>query len=221
MDLINLAFPVAWQAGAYVLLAPVLVWAALTAPWRRFDASQAAHVWYGAVFGVTVLWSIKASIPFGLTFHLLGVPLLTLLAGPQLALIGTALVVMIVTALRDGWWANGALNILALGAVPVLVTMGALRAVERWLPPNFFIYIFVAAFFGAGVAMFVAGLLTSAAIVLSGAQRTTPIFDQYLPYLLFLGFAEATITGMLATLLVVYRPAWVSTFDDARHLHGR
>jgi uncharacterized membrane protein len=221
MDVVNVVFPAAWQAGAFVLVAPVLVWAALTAPWRRFDASQPAHVWYGTIFGVIVLWGIKASIPSGLTFHLLGVPLLTLLAGPQLALIGTALVVVIVTALRDGWWANWGLNVLALGAVPVLVTAGVLRAAEHWLPPNFFVYIFVGAFFGPGVAMFAAGLSTAAAAAASGALAPTLVFDQYLPYLLYLGFAEATITGMLATLLVVYRPEWVTTFDDFRYLRSR
>ena len=221
MDVVNVVIPAVWQAGAFALLAPWLVWAALTAPWRRFDASQAAHVWYGTIFGVIVLWSIKATIPSGLTFHLLGVPLLTLLAGPQLALIGTALVVVIVTALRDGWWANCGLNVVALGLTPVLLTATALRATERWLPPNFFVYIFVAAFFGPGVAMFVAGLVTSTAVLASGALPATLIYDQYLPYLLYLGFAEATITGMLTTLLVVYRPAWVTTFDDARYLRDR
>jgi uncharacterized membrane protein len=156
-----------------------------------------------------------------LTLHLLGVPLFTLLAGPQLALIGTTLVVVIVTALRDGWWGNGALALLLLGAVPVLVTACTLLAAERWLAPNFFVYVFVGAFFGPGVAMSMVGLLTSAALVWAGAQPATVMFDQYLPYLLFLGFAEATISGMLATLLVVYRPAWVTTFDDTRYLRGR
>jgi uncharacterized membrane protein len=221
MDLIKLQFPAVWQGGAFALMSPVLFWAAFTAPWRRFDASEPAHVWYGTIFGLTLLWSIKASIAFGFTFHLLGVSLFTLLAGPQLALIGTALVVAIVTALRDGWWANYALNTLAIGALPVVLTTGALRATERWLPPNLFIYIFVVAFFGPGLAMFVTGLSASAAVVFGGAQSATVIFDQYLPYLIHLGFGEATVTGMLITLLVVYRPAWVTTFDDARYLRGR
>ena len=55
------------------------------------------------------------------------------------------------TTLRDGSWGNYALNTLALGVVPLFVTAGLLRLVERWLPPNFFIYIFVVAFFGSGL----------------------------------------------------------------------
>jgi uncharacterized membrane protein len=36
-----------------------------------------------------------------------------------------------------------------------------------------------------------------------------------------LAFGEATLTGMLMTLFVVYKPAWVGTFDDARYLRRR
>ena len=221
MDLINLSFPASWRTGAFVILVPLLAWAARSAPWSRFDASEPTHVWYGAILGLIFLWSIKASIAPGFALHLLGVSLFTLLAGPQLALIGTALVVAVVTVLREGWWANYALTALLLAVVPVVVTMGILRVTERWLPPNLFVYLFVAAFFGPAIAMSVAGLFACVAAVLGGAQPAAVVFDQYLPYLLYLSLAEATITGMLTTLLVVYRPAWVTTFDDARYLLGR
>ena len=36
-----------------------------------------------------------------------------------------------------------------------------------------------------------------------------------------MGFGEATLTGMLLTLLVVYRPAWVATFNDAHYFKDR
>jgi uncharacterized membrane protein len=32
-----------------------------------------------------------------------------------------------------------------------------------------------------------------------------------------LAFGEATLTGMVLMLMVVYRPHWVATFDDALH----
>ena len=218
MDLINLPFPPGWQLAASALFAPLLVWAVLTAPWFRFDASEPTHVWYGTILGLIFLWSIKASIAPGFTVHLLGVSLFTLMAGPRFALIGTALVIVVVTALRDGWWANYALCALLLAVVPVVATMTILRVSERWLPPNLFVYLFLAAFFGAALAMSVAGLLACAAAVLGADQPGSVVFDQYLPYLIYLSFAEATITGMLTTLFVVYRPGWVATFDDARYL---
>jgi uncharacterized membrane protein len=41
------------------------------------------------------------------------------------------------------------------------------------------------------------------------------------PYLIYLAFGEATLSGMVLTLAVVYRPRWVATFDDARYISGR
>jgi uncharacterized membrane protein len=221
MDLINLPLPAAWQWSAFGLLAPLLGWAASTAPWGRFRASEPVHLWFGTIFCLTLLWGIKASMPSGASFHLLGVSIFTLLAGPQLALIGSALAVAIATAWRDGWWTNAALNTLIMGAVPVFVTAGALRVAERWLPANFFVYVFVVAFFGSGVAMVGAGLFGAAVAILGGGQPANVVVDAYLPYLIALGFGEAMVSGMLTTLLVVYRPAWVTTFDDARYLRGR
>ena len=36
-----------------------------------------------------------------------------------------------------------------------------------------------------------------------------------------MGFGEATLTVMLLTLLVVYRSAWVATFNDAHYFKDR
>jgi uncharacterized membrane protein len=36
-----------------------------------------------------------------------------------------------------------------------------------------------------------------------------------------MGWSEAVLTGMLATLLVVYKPEWVATFDDARYIRNK
>jgi uncharacterized membrane protein len=57
--------------------------------------------------------------------------------------------------------------------------------------------------------------------VLTGSAAADIVFGDYVPFLLNLSFAEATLTGMELTLLVVYRPAWVATFDDGRYLHRR
>jgi uncharacterized membrane protein len=220
MDLINVPLALAWQSVGFALMIPVLLWAIWTAPWSRF-ASEGNNVWFGAILGLALLWSIKASLASGLVFHLLGVSLLTLMAGPQLALVGVAMVVAIATVLRDGLWASFAIDVVVTGAVPVMVTVSVLRAAERWLAPNFFVYIFVAGFFGAALGMLAAGIIAAAIAVLAVALPAGVVAEQFLPYLIYLGLGEATITGMLLTLLVVYKPAWVSTFDDARYLGGR
>jgi uncharacterized membrane protein len=44
------------------------------------------------------------------------------------------------------------------------------------------------------------------------------LLDDYLPYYFLLGFAEAWLNGALITLMVVYAPHWVGSFDDRHYL---
>lgn len=221
MDLTAVAFPAFWNVFGWAVAAPMLLVALRVAPWQRFGTSEPVHVWYGAIFCLIVLWSIRATVGEGFTFHLLGVAALTLVVGAPLALVGTAIAVAVQVTLRDGPWASAALAWLTMAATPVAVTWAVWRLAERALPPNFFVYVFVVSFFGAALSLLVAG--TTAAIALSaGAGRPAElVFGEYAPYLLYLAFGDATLTGMVLTLAVVYRPQWVATFDDARYLQGR
>ena len=185
------------------------------------SASEPVHVWYGAIFGVVVLWSIQVTVGEGFTFHLLGVSAFTLLVGVPLALTGTAIAVTLNLAVHDGHWANAALVWLTLAALPVGATRLVLRLVERVLPTNFFVYVFAAAFFGGALSLAAAGLAGAVLLTVVAGRPAEVVFGEYVPYLLYLAFGEATLTGMVVTLAVAYRPQWVTTFDDARYLDDR
>jgi len=221
MDLTAVTLPAGWVAAAWAVALPVLLAAVRVAPWLRFRVSEPVHVWYGAIFCLVVLWSIQATVGEGFTFHLLGVAAFTLLVGPSLALAGTAIAVAVNVAVRDGLWANAALVWLTMAAIPVGATWLVLRLAERVLPANFFVYIFVATFFGPALSLVAAGIAGAAMLTLAAGWPAELVFGEYVPYLIYLAFGEATISGMLLTLAVAYRPQWVTTFDDARYLKGR
>jgi uncharacterized membrane protein len=221
MDLTAIPLPASWVAAAWALAVPMLAAALRVAPWSRFAASEPVHVWYGTIFCLVVLWSIQASVGDGFTFHLLGVAAFTLLAGAPLALAGTAVAVAVNLAVRNGLWGNAALVWLTMAAIPVGATWLVLRMAERALPANFFVYVFVVAFFGAALSLLAAGIAGAALLTLAAGWPAELVFGEYAPYLLYLAFGEATVTGMALTLAVAYRPQWVATFDDARYLKGR
>jgi uncharacterized membrane protein len=221
MDLTAVAFPSAWAGAGWALALPLLAAAARGAPWQRFKASEAVHVWYGTIFCLVVLWSIQATVGDGFRFHLLGAAAFTLLVGAPLALAGTAVAVVVDIAVRDGLWANAALAWLTMGAVPVGAAWVVLRLAERALPPNFFIYVFVVTFFGAALSLVAGGITAAALLTIAGGRPSELVFGEYVPYLVYLALGEATLTGMALTLAVAYRPQWVATFDDARYLKGR
>jgi uncharacterized membrane protein len=220
MDLLAVALPRAWVAAGWILALTTFVWAARAAPWPRFSESEQAHVWYGSVFCVVALWSLQATVGEGFTFHLLGIAAFALMVGAPLALIGAALAVAALLAVHGGDWTNAGIAFTTMGVVPVVLITGVLRAAERLLPPNFFVYVFVVTFFGAWLA-YGASALAALTLLALASPPDARVFAEYAPYVLYLGFADATLTGMVLTLAVVYRPRWVSTFDDRRYLDGR
>jgi uncharacterized membrane protein len=221
MDLTAVVFPRLWAAAGCIAAGALLVLAMRAAPWKRFGESEPVHVWYGTIFALVVLWNVQATVGEGFTFHLLGVAAFALLAGPALALVGGGVAVVLLIAVRGGLWESAGLAYIAMVAVPVATTWLVHRAAERRLPPNFFVYVFVAAFFGAALSLVAAGLAGAVALTAGAGRPADLVFGEYVPYLMYLAFGEATITGMVLTLAVVYRPRWVATFDDARYLDGR
>ncbi len=221
MDLSLPDLPLAWVAVAWPVALAMLLWSARRVPWAQLSERFPTRVWHGGIATAVVLWSMQATVSGNFTFHLLGMAGLTLALGVPLAMISAALVVAVHIGIHGGQWANLAVVWLTLGAGAILTVAGVLRAAERWLPPNFFIYIFVVAFFGSALSLAVAGML--ALLVFAAASGITlgKALGQYAPYLIQLGFGEATLTGMIITLGVVYRPQWVATFDDARYLRPR
>jgi uncharacterized membrane protein len=92
---------------------------------------------------------------------------------------------------------------------------------ETHLPANFFVYIFACAFFGAGLAMLTVIITGSGLLSIGGAYASEQLYRDYLQLIPLFMFPEAFITGLLMTLLIVYRPEWVTSFDDRRYLAGK
>ena len=221
MDLTAVSLPPEWVVTGWAAAIPVLLWALRTAPWRRLADNELFHVFSGMIVWEIVLWAIKATVGNGFTFHLLGATAFALTAGPQLALFGSAIAVPLQIAIHGGNWANAGIGFVTMAAIPVAVAWRVHVLAQRRLPPNFFIYIFVGTFFGAAVALGAGGLAAACALAFGAGLPARLVFGEYVPYLLYLAWGEAMLTGMVLTLMVVYRPRWVVTFDDARYFEDR
>jgi len=211
-------FPDAWAYAAWLPLAAVWFWCWRTAPWQRLTEEGQFNVWLGTIVALMLTWSLKAGVQPGLNLHLLGVTCATLMFGRQLAIVALSLVLAAVTLNGGAGWQAYALNALVMAVLPSFVAYAILRLTERWLPANFFIYIFVAAFFGASLTALATGFASTLLLAAAGIYPFDALLAEYYPYFLLLGFSEAWLNGALLTLMVVYFPAWVATFDDRRYL---
>jgi uncharacterized membrane protein len=205
-----------WIANLSTLVLVILI--LRHAPWRRLQQLDVLNVFMGAAVTLLMMWSIKAGIKPGLDFHMLGGTLLTLMFGPWLALAVLSMVLCAVTLLGAAGWASIGTNFLLMAALPVVLSHTIFRLADRHLPNHLFVYIFVNGFIAGGLAMVACGLAGAALLGIVGAYTSAYLGSQYLPFFILMGWSEAMLTGMAITLMVVYRPEWVCTFNDERYL---
>ena len=209
-----------WVSNVLFLL--LLLLAVFLAPWKVLLSNEEnQHVFLGAVVILLIIWGIKAGISPGLGFHHLGATLFTLMFGWPLAIVGLSITMIISLILQSPDWAGLGINGLLSIAIPVFVSYSILKLSQKWLPDNFFIYIFICAFFGAGIAIAISRLSAIALMSLINAYPSEQLIEESLQYLPLFMFPEAFVTGMLITIFVVYRPDWVTTFDDERYIKGK
>lgn len=220
MNLVSANIPAPWLWPLWLLATALGLLLARRARWRMLADKANLNIFLAATLAVLGLWLIKTGIKPGLNFHLLGATALTLMFRPLFALLAIAMITAAIT-LWHGEYAAFAANWLLMGAVPVGVTWLIYRLVDGKLPNHLFVYLFLNAFFGAAVAIMVVGGVSTSFIALSGAYPLDYLLEEYLPYYLLMAWSEAFATGMLVTLMVIYKPQWVSTFDDRRYLANK
>ena len=220
MNIVSNSIPSSW---AWLLwLASALLGGVILrrAHWSMLADRRNLNIFLGATVAVPALWLIKAGIKPGLNFHLLGATVLTLMFRPLFALFSLGLVIAAISFWHGEYGAYAA-NLLIMDVVPVAVSWATFRYVDRRLPNHLFIYIFLDAFFGAALATASVGLVSTGFAALTGSYSLHYLLEDYLPYYLLMAWAEAFTSGMIVTLLVVYKPEWVATFDDKRYLEGK
>lgn len=205
----------------YALFALVTLAAVFTAPWFKIREKESLNVFLGAVVILLMLWTMRAGIQPGLNFHLLGTTALTLMFGWQFAWFGILLIVFGTTLNGAAGWETLPLNVLLMGGVPILVTRTLLYLAQRFLPHNFFIYIFLNSFLAAGLSSLMVTLCAYLLYRYSGAYPVEILHQQYLPVMTLIALPESTLNGIAMTGAVVYKPDWVSTFHDRWYLYKK
>ena len=209
-----------WVSNIVFLL--LLLLAILLSPWKLLlNRQEQQHVFLGAVVGLLTIWGIRAGISPGLGFHHLGATLFSLMFGWPLAVVGLSIALLVSILLQASDWASLGINGLLSIALPVMVSIGILRLSQKWLPDNFFIYIFICAYFGAAIAVAVSRAGAIGILALLHAYPDEKLVEEALQYLPLFMLPEAFVTGMLVTIFVVYRPDWVASFDDERYIKGK
>jgi uncharacterized membrane protein len=153
-------------------------------------------------------------------FHLLLVTSVTLMFGWQFAVLAVSIAQLCLTFEGVGNWMNYSLNLWVNGMIPIAITFGLFRILSLSLPKHFFIYIYGSAFFGGALSMAISRLVGMAILLLSDTYTWMQLKDES-AFIFIMLFPEAFINGLIMTVLVAYRPMWVSSFSDQYYLKGK
>ncbi|MEC7296007.1 MAG: energy-coupling factor ABC transporter permease [Pseudomonadota bacterium] len=198
----------------------VNVWCLFLRPRRpQLEDTALQHRWMAATLAVMLMWQLRAQAVDWLTLHLVFTVLMTLVFKMPLALISNVMINVAMVAIgRNDWSLMGA-NVLVTGIVPATVTGFVWRIVDRRLPDNLMVFLFACGFFGTALATLGGGLSAVALIIVAGTDpEAVYLAQEYARFLPLLMPSEAFITGMLLSILLVYHPSWVATFNDHRYI---
>lgn len=214
-------FPDGWLMMGWAGVA-ILLWFA----WRSGDLARLKddarlNLFLGFSVALMVMWQIRTGVRPGLSFHILGASLGALMFGFWRGWLAASLAALAAVLTGKAELASLGLDSLIFCALPAAVTYNLYRVVDKKLPNHFFIYVLVNGFFGAALAVVVSALTSTTVMAVSEAYALTYLLEHYTPYFILLAWSEAFSTGVGATLMAVYRPEWLETFDDDRYIKNK
>lgn len=207
--------------AGWLLYLPVVAWAVFRSPWLElFSDTRRQHLLFGTVLALFALWLVRRDFDVGVSFHFIGMTVVTLLLDWPLAIVGGLVAQLGLLAIGRQDLAAMGVNGVLLVLVPVVVTEVCALWVERRQSQNLFVYIFCSGFFPAALAALLCVLLGLWVLWLDGRFPMPFWLEDFIGYLWLVIFPEAFINGMLVTALVVFKPEWLETFNRDRYLQA-
>jgi len=214
-------FPASWLWVFAALYAWLISRALRWADWRRLADKDQLNVFLGAVVCVLMLWTLRAEVQPGFSWHLSGMVALTLMFGWSLAIVAGSLALFVTTLMGLNDWAGLIPSALVFIMLPASLTQVILGLVRAYLPKHYFIYVFINAFLAGGLVAVMVALTATGLLLAADAYSMRQLTDSYLLFLPLMFFPEAVLNGWLISIMVGFKPHWVGSFRDEEYLHGK
>ena len=201
----------------YLLFLPtlwIMGWALRCVNWVALkEQSLLQHVFYSACLALAILWSIRAGLSSGLGIHFMGLTAATLVMGWPLALIAGGIGLLCVTIIGLESYAGFGVNFVISIALPVFTSFWVLKLVQRKLPANPFVYIFLCGFFNGAISILAVACITSLMLGVLQVYTWDAVYEEYFMYLPLMLFPEAFINGMVVAGVMGTFPHLLSSFN--------
>lgn len=201
------------QIASLLLVVPFLLDAVSRSGLEKTSLDE-LFIWMGLtglVFGILLL---TRDLPEGVTLKYSGAAFLALTVGYSRALLSMTLLLFITQP-----WSGLGLALLVDALLPIWLMLQVVRLSRRYLPANPFVFLLGCGFIGLFLVYAVqqcVGVIYWA--LLTDMPPLAVLFSEQTGLRLLLAGGEATLEGMIITILVVYFPRAVLLFDDQFYL---
>lgn len=205
-----------WFTNALAISALIL--ALFFIHWRAIiEDSRVQHIIGFCTIALMIAWPLRAGISDGLGIHFFLITAVHLLMGWQLAIWVAALAIIGTIILGQESPEGFGINMLVSVIVPLLTNYTVWRLHDRSNATHPFSFIFLVAFLGGAISVIASGLVMTLMLWTLGVYSFEQIANEFWVFIPLIAFPEATINGMIISILIFNHPQWVRLFDQNRY----
>lgn len=210
----------------WVTLAGIIFLGALfKSPPKIFSKQPLSLLVPTTILFLIVAWHISPTLPgqapgkfYGLIFHFYGASLLTAMFGPAIALAILFPVAFLGITIFQGNLIEAAQHYLIICVLPTFFAYLTIQLIQRYIPKHLFVLILGNGYVAAFMSVILSGIVLLIAKMLFGDSGAHIDLEGWLLGLIIIAFMEGSLSGMLLAIFLIYRPNWVSTYNESAYM---
>lgn len=206
------------------LAVAIFLGALFASPPKIFTKSPLNWLGPAAIIFLVIAWNISPTLPgqapgkfYGLIFHFYGASLLTAMFGPAIALSILFPVAVLGVFALQGDYVLASQHYLMVSVLPTFFAYLSIQIISRFIPKHLFVLILGNGYVAAFVSVVLSGtLLLIIRMVFGGSNQVD--LEGWLLGLIIIAFMEGSLSGMLLAIFLIFRPHWVSTYNEEAYM---
>lgn len=178
-----------------------------------------------SILFLAIAWNVSPTLPgqapgkfYGLIFHFYGASLLTAMFGPAIALTILFPVAFLGVYVVQGGFVEASQHYLMVCVLPTFFAYLTIQAIQKYIPKHLFVLILGNGYVAAFMSVILSGSFLLLVRMLLGGATSSFDFEGWLLGLIIIAFMEGSLSGMLLAIFLIFRPNWVSTYNEEAYM---
>jgi len=204
----------------------IFLGALIKSPPSIFSRSPLSFLALAAILFLAIAWNVSPALPgqapgkfYGLIFHFYGASLLTAMFGPAIALTILFPVAFLGIFIFQGGMIEAAQHYLMVCVLPTFFAYLSIQVIHKHIPKHLFVLILGNGYVAAFMSVILSGTVLLIGKMLFAGAGTHIDLEGWLLGLIIIAFMEGSLSGMLLAIFLIYRPNWVSTYNESAYMN--